>query len=118
MLSWLKNQITKWSQWVGDRDLELLLRAKLSGRGYLGDSAQFHYMRLVAIQRPGWLQVFSFNVTTRKREGDESRLVFGLLRQDERYRKTEIELFENAADRHRLFSDWSKDLVVSRRTSL
>ncbi|HBE67182.1 MAG TPA: hypothetical protein DDW52_03440 [Planctomycetaceae bacterium] len=115
---WLKSLVSRWTTWVGDRDVELALRRKLTQRGYYGDAATFDYMRLVAVQRPGWLQVFSFVVNVKHRDTDEHERLFGLLRQDERYNRLEVEFFENSGPRQRLFREWSADLVVLRNPRL
>ena len=118
MFGSIRDLINRWSSWIGDRDLEILIRKRLTSEGYLGDGGKFHYMRLVAVQRPGWLQVFSFNVSVRQSQSGSDTLLFGLLRQDERYNRTEVRFHQNTSERQRLFDEWSEGLIVTRRNQL
>lgn len=109
----------KWTDWIGDRDLELQLRGQLKAKGYCGDSSRFSNIRLVAIQRPGWVQVFSFTATAKALSSEQQHNVvpetlLGLVRQDERRDKTDVEIFRDAGQRRRLFQEWSADLVTLR----
>lgn len=120
MLDWLRSLQKRWSGWVSDRDMELTIRARLSRSGYFGDTAQFISLKLVAIQRPGWLQVFSFCVDARRREAEEREIVrlFGLVRQDERCHRCEVEVFEDAVRRNSLYNQWTENLIRLRRLAL
>ena len=101
-----------WSGWIGDRDLENAVRSELSRRGWQGASAKFTQFRLVAIRRPGWLQVFKFEVTwdLDPCAATQPSSVYGLVRQDERYNKLEIELFESISSQNIQFQQWSEGL--------
>lgn len=120
MLGMFKQLVERWTKWLGDGDLEKLLRAHLVARGYLGETAQFQYLRLVAIQRPGWVQVYTFLVEAKEsKEYEPQRLrLHGIVRQDERYSKTEIQLFAKQYERNALFEEWSEGLVKIRRPNL
>ncbi len=127
MFQWLQKWKQQWSGWISDSDLERSLRAHLTGRGYYGDTAKFLTFRLVAIQRPGWLQVFSYSVEARvanstnaSTDSAEREVVklFGLVRQDERYRRCDIEIFRNAAERHALYNRWTEELIRLRSPTL
>ena len=89
------------------------IRDWLTGNGYYGRSARFQEVELHAIQRPGWLQIFRFSVTARN-EDDEWHDLFGLLRDDERYRRLDVEIFPNESQRNELLQEWSKGLIVRR----
>lgn len=83
-------------------------------------------MRLIAVKRPGWLQIFRFEATARVRppEDDgaedtanpeaEYRDLFGLIREDARSDQQSIRVFENDVERRELFSRWSEDLICLR----
>lgn len=119
MWDFWKKLTTKWSNWIGDRDLEILLRTRLKGRGYRGDSARFEAVRLVAIQRPGWVQVFSFQAIVRQsqkleEQSEVEETLYGLVRQDERSNRADVEFFTDRSARRRLFKDWSQDLITLR----
>lgn len=111
--------VQKWSSWIGDRDLELSLRRHLSDRGFSGDTARFENLRLAAVQRPGWVQVFVFTVHARRRGGKEQDIntLFGLVRQDERYSRLEICTYETRATRNAMFREWSSDLIRLRNSN-
>lgn len=110
----------RWAGWIGDRDLELALRKHLNGEGFYGDSARFKNLRLAAVQRPGWLQVFVFTVSVKARSEDsgDSCELFGIVRQDERYNRVEIHTFSLRHARNQLFRDWSRELVRVRNPDL
>ena len=67
-----------------------------------------------AIQRPGWLQVFRFSCEVKSSTNDEWREVFGVLRDDQRYDRTEIMIFDSADKRQTTLDDWSRGLIVRR----
>ena len=115
--SWLQSVQQRWSGWVSDRDMERTIRARLNGIGYYGDTATFVAVRLVAIQRPGWVQVFSFTVDARRRDAEDREIVrlFGLVKQDERVQRCEVEAYEDASRRNSLFLRWSEGLITLRR---
>jgi hypothetical protein len=119
-MKWFKSLAKAWDNWVGDRDLERKIRAKLTSKGYVGDSAQFQFFRLAAIQRPGWLQVFHFCIEVkpmRRSESDsEQWLTFhGVVRQDERYKRTDISLSSSPVECAAVLREWSRDLISLRR---
>ena len=115
--SWLQGLQKRWSGWVSDRDMERTMRARLTGLGYYGDTATFASVKLVAIQRPGWVQVYSFSAEARRRNVDERQVVqlFGLVKQDERCHRCEVEAFEDAWRRNALYQLWTEDLIRLRR---
>ena len=119
MQRWWKLFASKWSGYIGDRDVELALRKFLNNRGFRGEGATFRDYRLAAVQRPGWLQVFVFTVETALQEedipGQQNQTLFGILRQDERYRKMDIEMFSIRSQRNALFREWSEELIALRR---
>ncbi len=111
---WSAALIESWAGWVGDRDLEVALRGHLDGQGFWGDSARFRHIRLVAVQRPGWLMVFAFNVEAKSRVTGQQQSMFGLVRQDERYNRVEIEVFPDRGARTQRFLEWSQNLIRVR----
>ena len=112
MLNMLRRLAENWGNWVGDRDMELAIRSALTREGLRGTVAKFSGVRLVAVQRPGWLQIYAFDAGWDGLESGDERLprVFGLVRQDERCNRTEVEWFESAAARNALFNEWSEGL--------
>lgn len=116
MIAFLKHLAEKWQNWIGDRDLEMALRRHLDKEEFYGDSAQFRNMKLAAVQRPGWLQVFLFEVTAKSRIGESYVELFGIVRQDERFNKTEIKTFSRKFERSEIFQQWSEGLIKTRRS--
>ena len=125
MVGWVKHLAARWNDWCGDRDMELAIRGHLSGNGYFGNTAKLRSVRLVAVERPGWLQVFRFDATARLRptaeETDETPTptaeyheLFGLVRDDIRHHVCSIRFFRQESERRELFSRWSEDLICLR----
>jgi hypothetical protein len=65
MLNFFKSIREKWENWSGDRELEHAIRRHLSANGHYGGTAKLQNVRLAAVQRPGWLQVYRFDVVAR-----------------------------------------------------
>lgn len=123
MISWLKHLGQRWNDWCGDRDMENAIRSHLNDNGYFGTSAKLQNIRLVAVQRPGWLQVFRFEATARVRfevaedqpdPEPEYRQLFGLVREDFRHKVQSIRSFDDEGQRKELFTRWSEDLIRLR----
>lgn len=123
MISFLKNLSRRYNDWCGDADMEKAIRSHLSDEGFFGHTAKLKNVRLVAIQRPGWLQVFRFEATARVRivnsdDGPdpepEYRDVLGLVRDDIRKKINVVRTFEEESERKELFNRWSEDLICLR----
>lgn len=124
MVGWIKYLAASWNDWCGDRDMELAIRRHLNQNGFFGDTAKLKGVRLVAVQRPGWLQVFRFDATVRVRpESDDDELpaqqaeyreLYGLVRDDIRHKISSVRVFEMESERKELFSTWSNSLICLR----
>lgn len=124
MLELLKHIRKRWEDWCGDHDMEVTIRKHLTENGFFGGTAKLRNVRLVAVQRPGWLQVFRFDATVRVRpEIDEEvgkdpepeyREVFGLVKDDIRHKVNTVRFFEREQERIELFARWSEDLICLR----
>ena len=122
MHAFFQSLAEKWNNWVGDKDMEVAIRRHLTQSGYYGGSVKLRNVRLVAVQRPGWLQVFRFEATARVQSDqtddreDEARYeeLYGLVRDDARKSLTNVQIFRNAADRRALYREWSEDLIQLR----
>lgn len=118
----LKSLREKWNDWCGDRDMELAIRKHLSQNGYYGNTVRLKNVRLVAVQRPGWLQVFRFEAIARvqlpETEGPDPDAVYeelyGLVRDDIRHKMTSVRVFRDPSERRELFLRWSDGLVQLR----
>ena len=104
--------------------MEIAIRKHLSSHGYFGQMAKLKNVRLVAVQRPGWLQVFRFEATARVApDGDHDNIpdpeaeyheLYGLVRDDIRRKISEVRVFETEPERRSLFARWSEGLICLR----
>ncbi len=112
MLNWLNRWRKKWEGWVGDRDMELQMRSYLTRMNFRGETAVFQEVKLVAVRRPGWEQVFRFRVLACDvRNQDVQTLLFGVIRQDERYNRAEVRVFKSAAEQNETLNQWSEGMI-------
>ena len=124
MMGWVKHLQQRWSDWCGDRDMEIAIRRHLSEQGFFGATAKLQNVRLIAVQRPGWLQVYRFEVVARVRPDDvsedrpdpeaEYRQLHGLVKDDIRYKVQTVRTFRTESERRELFAVWSEDLICLR----
>ncbi|GAA4458308.1 hypothetical protein [Novipirellula rosea] len=124
MLTWLKHLRQRWDNWCGDHDMEEAIRKHLSDNGYYGRTAKFRNVRIVAVQRPGWLQVFRFDVTARlvPPEADSEMAdpppvyhdLYGLVKDDIRHKINVVRVFDCEHERRSLFTRWSEDMICLR----
>ncbi|PHQ31874.1 hypothetical protein [Rhodopirellula bahusiensis] len=123
MTTWWKRIQSKWDGWSGDREMEQSIRRHLSQNGYFGTTATLSGVRLVAVQRPGWQQVFRFEVRARvdfRTPDDEPdpepvyHDLYGLVHEDFRENRSQVRVFESQEQRGELFRDWSDGLICLR----
>ncbi|HBV64902.1 MAG TPA: hypothetical protein DEF45_17980 [Rhodopirellula sp.] len=124
MLAFLKHLRKRWEDWCGDHEMETTIRKHLTQNGFFGGTARLRNVRLVAVERPGWLQVFRFDATVRVKpetEDDdgvapeaEYREVFGLVKDDIRHKVNTVRFFEEEEQRVELFARWSDGLICLR----
>ena len=98
---------------IGNKTAEKDIREYLSENGYYGKSARFEELELHAIKRPGWLQVFRFGIEAKTIDNQWLRL-FGAMKDDERFKLLDIQLFENRNQRDHLLKQWSEGLSVTK----
>jgi hypothetical protein len=101
---------------VRNRTTEKDVRAWLDQNGYYGTSATIEGLELHAVQRPGWLQIFSFQARVKSRDGSDQPWsdMFGVVKDDERKRgdqKTQVELFPTAGQQTDRLEQWSQGLI-------
>lgn len=118
MFNLLKRATQRWQAWVGDRDMENAIREQMSRDGYFGRSAKFHNVKLVAIQRPGWVQVYRFEATVRVKGSEEAdrQWLLGLALDDGR-KGTKVRVFTSAQERKAIFAQWSDGFIRLRGSS-
>jgi hypothetical protein len=141
MFGFFRHLRTKWADWCGDAEMERAIRRHLSDQGYFGGSAKLRAVRLAAVKRPGWLQIYRFDARVRRavvappgsgdtefspslggdpaaggvyHESGAYHELFGLVREDHRHSQTSVRVFASADGRRELFSRWSEGLVQLR----
>jgi len=122
MIDFIKSLREKWDNWCGDHEMELAIRKHLTQNGYYGGTVKLQNVRLVAVQRPGWLQVYRFEATARvqaeETDGPDPEpryeTLYGLVRDDIRHKSTSIRVFADSRQRRELFLRWSEDLIQLR----
>jgi hypothetical protein len=101
---------------IANRVTEQDVRDYLSSQGYDGKSARFDYLDLVAIARPGWIQVFKFCVHVFDDSGARHRFL-GVVRDDERS-STKIHLSYTAEQQELVVERWAAGLITAGRKPL
>ena len=101
---------------IRNRVTEMDVKEYLSKVGYCSRSARFDYLELVAIERPGWVQLFTFCVWARTSSGPMQRL-YGVVRDDERI-GIQVHVGETAEEQARVAADWSAGLITAGRKPL
>ena len=105
--------------------MEQAIRRHLNENGYYGNMAKLARVRLAAVARPGWIQVYQFTATARIRtddiDDDDSperepayAELFGVIRDDARAGKSELRVFEDESQRREIFERWSDGLIRTR----
>ncbi|MCC9602728.1 hypothetical protein LOC67_19435 [Stieleria sp. JC731] len=122
MRALLKYFADLWNNWTGDREMELAIRKYLNSNGYFGSSMKLQNVRLVAVQRPGWLQIYRFEAVARVElpasDGPEPEPVYhqlyGLVKDDIRHKILVVRAFESSLQRRKLYREWAEDLIELR----
>lgn len=99
---------------LGRNVIEADLRDYLTESGYYGRSAKFARLKLVAVERPGWLQVYDFHVRVKSVEG-EWKKYFGLCRTDERHDIFEVQMFDTVAEQQQTFRSEAQGMITGER---
>ena len=99
---------------ISNKAVEKDIRDWLSQNGYIGNSAKFDELELHAIKRPGWHQVFRFQLSGLTAERQSVQL-YGAMQSDERYGQLAIVVHEDLAVRDAQLADWSDGLITQRR---
>ncbi len=107
ILRWLK----QWNDWSGDREMDLAIRAKLRSDGYAVGRSKVVNFRLVAIERPGWVSIYEFNVEVVDSEGCSTQL-YGVARDDAR-RTTTVKLYQRIGPRREQRDCWSEGMILA-----
>lgn len=98
---------------IGNKVAERDLRRWLDGAGYYGRSARVATLDLVAVARPGWVQIFRFDAEAKRADSDEWVALRGLLRDDDRTGH-EVRLYEDDVTLAAGLESWSEGMIVTR----
>lgn len=101
---------------IRNRTTEKDVRAWMDKNGFHGNSATITELELHAVQRPGWLQIFSFQARVKSHQPSEDpwQEMFGVVKDDERRRgemKTQVELFTSREQQSEKLQQWSEGLI-------
>ena len=112
-----RDLLQRWRDWTGDKRLDQAIRKELRRLGYGAYTAKTRDVRLAAIQRPGWVQVYRFGVETTAdldKGLEERRRVYlhGLSREDGRKSRIEVLLTEDEEVWRERFEQWSDGLIT------
>jgi len=110
---------------IGNRVTEKDVRLWLNDQGWAGRSAKFDQLELHAIQPPGWIQIFRFQVSVKPASNPDSddaeppadpQTFFGAVRDDERQKgsPTKIWMFDDQAEQTEKLSELSAGLITLR----
>lgn len=105
----------KWNFRMKYRVTEKEIREQLGVEGFEGESAVFENLRLTAVERPGWVQVFEFSLSVKDTDADLHRF-FGAFRHDGRAEQ-ELKLFRDETERDAFVEDWKQGLITLERTN-
>ena len=101
--------LTSWRNWTGDHGLDTAIRAQMEAQGYGDRQACIRNCRLVAIERPGWVQVFQFEVSWPADDSSPDKL-YGVARDDGRS-STTVKLYSERRQRNEQRDLWSLGLI-------
>ena len=111
----LNRLFQRWNDWTGDRSLTNAIHDKLRQSGYAVHASKTRDVHLAALERPGWVQVWTFSVETHSMSPPPSErkpvLLFGISRNDGRKSGTRVLLTEDEPTRRQLLEVWAEGLL-------
>jgi hypothetical protein len=113
----LKRLMAALADWIGDRSLKDAIHAELRRQGYAVHAARIREVNLAAISRPGWVQVYRFEVESSRIAPNEDRstiTLLGLSRNDGRKSRTEVLITTDEAAWRARLAEWSEGLLTRR----
>ncbi|MEN1680879.1 MAG: hypothetical protein AAGJ46_14925 [Planctomycetota bacterium] len=106
----LKALMKRLAEWTGDRHLDMAIRRELRRLKLGSASIRVHDLRLIAIQRPGWVQVRQFLVDTTDADKQPVTML-GLSRDDGRESKIDVLLTRDSALYRQRQTAWCEGLI-------
>lgn len=121
LISTFKELKERWVNWTGDREMEVSIRKRLTTAGFFGNSAKLMRVQLIALQRPGWLQVYRFEFSAKQMSQEEESDSttcwvngYGLVTEDARKNKSDVSLFHSQSEWAEATEEATKGLLVLR----
>ena len=108
-----KKLLSAWDDWTGDHYLKVAIQRELRRQGLAVQQSATRDVQLIAIERPGWVQVRSFYVETYDQE-KQPVTVLGLARDDGRQEKIDVLLTDRVAEFEQRREEWSEGLIRRR----
>ncbi|QDT65714.1 hypothetical protein [Calycomorphotria hydatis] len=102
---------------IANRVTEKDLREWLERGEHYGSSARISELELVAIQKPGWVQIFRFRAMAKHKTSETWEELCGLIRDDER-KGCEVRLASSEEELYELFNQVSDGMLVTQRSEL
>ncbi|QDV74234.1 hypothetical protein [Botrimarina mediterranea] len=112
--------LQRWRDWTGDKSLSDAIRAQLRRSGYAVHASQTRDVHLAAVERPGWVQVWTFRVETHRMSAApnaqvpnarEPVLLYGVSLNDGRKTGTKVLLTEDEPTRRQQLEAWAEGLL-------
>ncbi len=82
--------------------MELSIRKQLTAAGFYGSSAKLARVKLIAVQRPGWVQVYQFEFSAKRVSANDAAASttnwssgYGLVLEDARKNQSDVKLFDS-----------------------
>jgi len=99
--------------------IEREIHQHLKQQGWKRKQYQLRGIELIAVERPGWKQIFQFELdiqtAEKQAEWDDSTTLNGLIRDDHR-QGSELRLLAAESERQQLLQEWG-DGMIQRRVS-
>ncbi len=109
ILAGLRN---RWRHHVGDRPLAAAIHREIVALGYARSTARIRDLRLAAVERPGYRQVYRFEASARDRDDESVADLYGVSREDPRSTRIDVKVTASEVDRDRVFAAWSDGMIT------
>jgi len=92
--------------------IERQIRRFMKDKGYGASRYDLRELDLVAVERPGWKQIFRFELDLRPPHGDPVHKI-GIAYDDHRSH-CEIQLLDNESEYRQRLSEWGEGMILKR----
>lgn len=102
----LKRLACWWNDYLGNHELEQAIRDQLRRDGFRPHALKLRDVKLVAIERPGWVQIWQFRAET-KTVGGQHVILHGAACDDGRRSGSEVHLSDSLEEIESQIDAWS-----------